>query len=360
MDSTTYWNEVYARYAPLMRGVCLRYVSDFSTAEDIVQEGFLTAMAKYDSYKGHGSFEGWLRRIMINQALMFLRKQKRSPTEMMEPETAARVAAEEPQDIPRTRRSVIEQAAFTKTELMAMLSQLPEHHRAVFNLHVIDGLKHKEIAELLDITQNTSKSHLLRARKKLNEVLYAEAEQREKKDRRRVGFWWFILPGSATPDRIFSSLRSWVPPGTPASPAPSPFTDLPTHVLSAKSILAKQIVAWSPWITTGLVATTALVWTAASLSRPQEPTRSQLPLVDSVAATLMTDTTLTLLETPQDSLTFVDRDPATVAETPSTDAASSPPGGMQDTTQEDVVVRHVTVVREPLVVRDQDTTQQDQ
>ncbi|HAA15005.1 MAG TPA: hypothetical protein DCE41_26250, partial [Cytophagales bacterium] len=281
MASTTYWNQVYTRYAPTMLGVCLRYVSDRATAEDLVQEGFLVAMAKYDGYKGRGSFEGWLRRIMITQALMYLRKQKRRPTDAMEPEAAARIAEATPDETPRTRRTVIEQAAFTEPELMAMLDQLPEHHRAVFNLHIIDGLKHKEIAAMLDISESTSKSHLLRARKKLNEVMYAEAVNREQQERSKVAFWWFILPGSAFPDRWFATLRNWEPAGAGAGAGSSPFAGLPTQVLPAKSILVKQAVGWTPWVTTGLVATTMVVGTMTQTTRNPELT-SNVPLADTL------------------------------------------------------------------------------
>ena len=136
-----------------MYSVCLRYVGDREVAQDLLQDGFVTLFTKLDSYKGDGSFEGWVRRIFINTALMYLRK--KDALRMTEDLDNVRNLSS---DIP----TQIENIGYG--ELMKLIAQLPPGFRTVFNMYVVEGYSHKDIAEELGITETTSRTQLSRAR----------------------------------------------------------------------------------------------------------------------------------------------------------------------------------------------------
>lgn len=196
------WDDLYKNNAAVLKGVCRRYVGNNDIAEDLVQETFITAMEKIQSYKGWGSIEGWMKKIAINKSLIYLReKQKRAiPSDELvnkfdnitEMETSS-----------SSVRAIIEQASFSKEELLSVIDDLPEHHKTVFNLYVIDGYSHARIAEMLNITTGTSKSHLSRARKKAQETLYLKASgnQQEQKYKHKTLLFLFLTPNYI--DRIF-------------------------------------------------------------------------------------------------------------------------------------------------------------
>ena len=148
--------QVYERYASRMLGVCMRYLGDQMTAEDILVEGFL----KIDQYKGEGSFEGWIRRIMVNESLGYLRQRKRL-LEVPILDEAQGIA----DDNARIDQSL------EAGELMQMIDTLPLGYRTVFNLYAIEGYAHAEIAHMLGITESTSKSQLHRARALLQQLV---------------------------------------------------------------------------------------------------------------------------------------------------------------------------------------------
>lgn len=142
-----------------MLGLCARYVRDQFEAEDIMIKGFVKAFQKMDQYTGEGSFEGWLRRIMVNESLSFLRSYK-NLLMAVQIETA--------------EREMDYQALESHLEaedLMTMINSLPDGYRTVFNLYAIEGYSHKEIAESLGITEGASKSQLSRARAHLKRIL---------------------------------------------------------------------------------------------------------------------------------------------------------------------------------------------
>ncbi|MCQ2142447.1 MAG: sigma-70 family RNA polymerase sigma factor [Bacteroidales bacterium] len=145
--------EVFDLLAPIMFSVCLRYSGNRETAEDILQDGFVTLFSKIDSYKGDGSFEGWARKIFVNTALMELRK--KDALKMSEELDSAR-------SLSAPTSSQIEDIGYK--ELMELIAGLPAGFRTVFNMYVIEGYSHKEIAETLGITEVTSRSQLNRAR----------------------------------------------------------------------------------------------------------------------------------------------------------------------------------------------------
>lgn len=154
---------LYERYAPRLFGVALRYVRQPATAEDVLAEAWIKAFGKLDTFSGEGSLEGWLRRIVTNEALMHLRK-RRLPTA----ELSAAVEATEQAPVRVTRG--LEQA-----DVARLVDQLPEGCRVVFNMYELEGYKHREIAEALGVSINTSKSQLILAKRKLRAAYIALA-----------------------------------------------------------------------------------------------------------------------------------------------------------------------------------------
>jgi RNA polymerase sigma-70 factor (ECF subfamily) len=144
--------ELYRLFSPKMYGVCLRYAKDNANAEDILQEGFVRVFTKIKQFGFKGSFEGWMRRIMVNTALEKFRKNDRLyPVEDMS-------AYESIEYTEETLSSI------SADELMNMIQSLPPRYRMVFNLYAIEGYTHIEIGEMMNITEGTSKSNLSRAR----------------------------------------------------------------------------------------------------------------------------------------------------------------------------------------------------
>lgn len=154
---------LYDSLAPKMFSVCLRYMGDRVSAEDILQEGFITLFTKIDGYSGEGSFEGWARKIFVNTALMSLRK-KDVLGESEELETAW--------DVSSGSATPVQNLGYK--ELMRLIAQLPTGFRTVFNMYVLEGYSHKEIAQALGISENTSRSQLQRARMMLQERIRQE------------------------------------------------------------------------------------------------------------------------------------------------------------------------------------------
>lgn len=152
--------ELYELYSRKMMGVCLRYVNDRETARDLLQDGFVKIFTSIGSFSGIGSFEGWMRKIFVNCALEYLRKSDvlREATDL--DNTAELVNADS---------SAI--SDISAAELMNMVKELPAGFRTVFNLFAIEGYSHKEIAEMLDITDSTSRSQYTRAKQLLQKKI---------------------------------------------------------------------------------------------------------------------------------------------------------------------------------------------
>lgn len=152
---------LFDRYAGRMMSVCLRYARETEEAEDILQEGFIKVFSHLKGFRHEGSFEGWIRRIMVTSALKYLRKAR--PTQ----ELSVIEEFRESSDLPDVIGHLGEQ------EIHRLIRDLPDGYRAVFNLYVIEGYKHQEIAELLSIEESTSRSQLVKARKWLQEKVLA-------------------------------------------------------------------------------------------------------------------------------------------------------------------------------------------
>lgn len=144
---------IYDRLASRMFPVCIRYVGDRTVAEDILQEGFITLFSKIDTYKGDGSFEGWARKIFVNTALMYLRKN--DALKMSDEIENARYLSSD---------TVTAAQNIGYKELMKLIKELPPGFRTVFNMYVVEGYSHKEIGDMLNISETTSRTQLSRAR----------------------------------------------------------------------------------------------------------------------------------------------------------------------------------------------------
>ena len=152
---------VYARYSSMLFGVAMRYTNSRSDAEDVLQEAWIKVFRHLNSFSENNSFDGWLRRIVVNTAITHYRRNLKH---------AHHIDLDEVHATPRDLEA-FKELEFTKEELERALRQLPPGYGMVFKLYVIDGFKHKEIAEQLGIDLNTSKSQLSRARRFLQEVL---------------------------------------------------------------------------------------------------------------------------------------------------------------------------------------------
>ena len=146
-------------YSSRMHGVCLRYIKNAMQAEDVLVIAFTRVFDRIHQFKGEGSFEGWIRRIIVNEALTSLRKNR-----LMMVETDLENVDRQP-DYERLSDHL------EAEDLLKLIERLPPGYRIVFNMYAIDGYSHKEIAEQLGITENTSKSQLSRARAYLQKLL---------------------------------------------------------------------------------------------------------------------------------------------------------------------------------------------
>ena len=152
---------LYKKYASLLYGICLRYAKNKMEAEDVLQEVFVKIYNNVHTYHHDGSFEGWLRRIAVNTSITHYRKNLKHAYQ------------EDVDDLVKSKNDPIEaeDLEFTAEEMMHCINKLPAGYKTVFNLYVIEGFMHKEIADMLEIDVNTSKSQLSRAKTYLQREL---------------------------------------------------------------------------------------------------------------------------------------------------------------------------------------------
>ena len=160
--------ELYQRFAPKMFGVCLRYAGSAEEAEDILQEGFIKVFKKLESFRGEGSFEGWVRRIFVNTAIEHFRKKAH-----LQP-----ITEKEEGTIEGKYLSVLDNLA--EKDIIGLVQQLSPGYRTVFNMYVVEGYTHREIADLLGISEGTSKSQLSRAKLILQDLVKTYIEKRKR------------------------------------------------------------------------------------------------------------------------------------------------------------------------------------
>ena len=158
-EDRRFQKELYERYASSLYAVCFRYCKNREEAQDVLHEGFIKAIKNLHKFEGKGSFEGWLRKIMVNTSLELFRKNKHLSVV---------------EDIENADEHSIESKALenmSANELLQLVNALPAGFKVVFNLYAIEGFSHKEIADQLGISVGTSKSQLSRARVSLQNMI---------------------------------------------------------------------------------------------------------------------------------------------------------------------------------------------
>ena len=159
--------ELYRRFSPRMYAVCLRYAGNPEEAEDILQEGFIKIFKKLGSFRSEGSFEGWIRRIFVNTAIEHFRRKR-----YLQP-----VTEKEENTVEGSYLSVLDNLA--ERDIMELIQQLSPGYRTVFNMYVVEGYTHKEIGDMLGISEGTSKSQLSRAKVILQQMVKKYLEEKE-------------------------------------------------------------------------------------------------------------------------------------------------------------------------------------
>ena len=157
---------LFEKHAPKMLSVCRYYVKDVQKAEEVMLNGFFKAFTKLETFKNEGSFEGWLRKIMVRESISFLRLQKQIEFSMEEVENL-------------NEHAITLETDLEVVEIQQLIDELPDGYKMVFVMYAMEGYKHHEIAEMLNISEGTSKSQLYKARqmlqqriKKLNTTSY--------------------------------------------------------------------------------------------------------------------------------------------------------------------------------------------
>lgn len=153
--------QLYEQYAPGMLGVCMRYTADYATSQDMLQDGFIKVFTKLESFTGEGAFGGWVRRIFVTTCLEFLR-QKNALDNAEDISEVVHIGIDGHEDV---------LDSLTAADLMECVAKLPSGYRTVFNMYAVEGYSHAEIAEELQISENTSRSQFMRARNMLQKFV---------------------------------------------------------------------------------------------------------------------------------------------------------------------------------------------
>ncbi len=161
--------KLYEHFAPLMTTVCYRYTKSWYEAEDVLQEGFVKVFNNLEQFKGDGELGGWIRRIMVNTAINYLRKNQKYSQE-----ADVEVVPEQ------MSKDISPIAGLQAKQLAEIIQRLPSGYQTVFNLYAIEGYSHVEIGEMLDIGESTSRSQYLRARGILRKWIETELEEAKK------------------------------------------------------------------------------------------------------------------------------------------------------------------------------------
>jgi len=158
--------ELYNQFSAQLFSVCLRYADNYDDAQDIFQDGFIMIFHKINQFRFEGSFEGWLRRIMVNCCIE--KHRNKNYLYVINEELTPDESSDEEEDI--------EPEEYSYDEILAFIRSLPDRYNQVFNLYAIEGYSHQQIAEMLQISVGTSKSNLSRAREKLKELIKKNKE----------------------------------------------------------------------------------------------------------------------------------------------------------------------------------------
>ena len=160
---------LYGQYSGLFYGICLRYMKDQRDAEEVLTNGFMKIYENIGKFRSEGSFEGWMKRILVNEALTYIRKNRNMYVEV------------DIEDHVHESDFSWEQCDLEHQDLLKLIQSLPSGYRTVFNLYAIEGFSHKEISDKLNISVSTSKSQYSRARMILQEKALKMSDLKEKK-----------------------------------------------------------------------------------------------------------------------------------------------------------------------------------
>lgn len=256
---------IYRKYAPLLLGICMRYIKDRMEAEDVLHEGFITIYEKIHQFEHKGSFEGWIKRIIVNKALNYLKSNNNSTDieDIVEPSESENEKAE-----PTNVKDIISEADFSKEEMLEIINTLPIGFKTVFNLYVFEKLQHKEIAEKLNISIGTSKSQLLRARKLVQKKLYNKVLEKKNNKKKEIITYGALLIMNNEYNYIDELARNKLD-GMSINPVSS-FSDAGFSGMSTSGSatststvanIKSQLLAFAgnkiAWVTTAVIGTTA-------------------------------------------------------------------------------------------------------
>lgn len=157
--------EIYKKYSSVLFSVCLRYTNSYEDAQDVFQDGFIMIFNKINQFRFEGSFEGWLKRIMVNTCIE--RHRGKNHLYIINEEIIADENSDEME---------LESEEYNYADLLEFVRALPDRYQQVFNLYAIEGYSHQQIADLLKISVGTSKSNLSRAREKLKDLIKKNSE----------------------------------------------------------------------------------------------------------------------------------------------------------------------------------------
>lgn len=231
-----FWEKAYQSNIGKLIGTCYRYTRNYQLSEDLAHDAFLKAIDKSGTFEGKGKFEAWLRRIVVNHTLQYLRDRKKDPyVDDLMPDLVT-------PDLIEENIHPIKSMSFTTAELIDTIDQLPEHHRLVFNLYVLEEFTHAQIGSALGISEGTSKSHLARARKKLQQLLIQKVEENRNEKEHKKAFV-LLLAGDADEnmDQMFRECFDdfSIPPQRPLSLESIQFSN--QNTFSSRSFLKSNV-----------------------------------------------------------------------------------------------------------------------
>lgn len=187
--STSAQQYLYTQYGPVLKSICFRYITDHEKARDTFHDCFLKIINSLKKYQFNGSFEGWLKRIVVNYCLDILKKESKlffsdDGLEDLENESTEEDIQLSDLGKKELEFDTVRQLDFSKEELMNMILRLEDNFRIVFSLYEMEGYSHKEIAELLKIDEKTSRSRLSRSKVKLKKILKEQSLKKLELERR--------------------------------------------------------------------------------------------------------------------------------------------------------------------------------
>lgn len=198
------WQKIYLDCSPKLLGICRRYITDLQAAEDIVQDSFMTAMQKDHQLKDEKAIFGWLKKIVVNNALQMIRKTSKETFITTEPSEIPDTLTEMTTSAPDDKKHILAYD-FTRAQLLQSIDNLPSQQKSVFNLYFIENYSHAEISQMMEIPVNTSKSHLLRAKKSVQNYLLTHFVSKETPKNKTALLLIFFGFGNSLWGRTFQS-----------------------------------------------------------------------------------------------------------------------------------------------------------